>query len=80
MLLPSIGQVLLMALGMTAATVGFIFVLATTTSFDFTRLGARTLFLPAVMKRPRHGGMLGLQSIERVMCAGIFGPPSWPLD
>ena len=37
-----LGQVLLMALTITAATVCFIFVLAMTTSFDFTRLGAIT--------------------------------------
>lgn len=35
------GQVLLMALGLTAATVGFIFILATTTTFDFTKAGVR---------------------------------------
>ena len=36
-------QVLLTALAITAATVGFIFALAMTTSFDFTRWGQAVL-------------------------------------
>lgn len=39
-------QVLLMALGITAATVLFIYVLATTTTFDFTKAGAQLVTLP----------------------------------
>ena len=35
-----------MALGLTAATVGFIFILATTTTFDFTKAGMRLHRLP----------------------------------
>ena len=37
-----------MALAITAATVGFIFVLAMTTSFDFTRMGGRAPLMPSL--------------------------------